>query len=450
MRQRKVTASDKSIRDPIRMLNTKLLRLIVGLGAGALVCAGALLAVQSMPSARKRPVAGPRAYDYPAFRGTDGLATVRNARLAADWKKHPPREMWRIEVGAGWGAFAVAGGCAFTQEQRGANEVVVCYDVATGRELWAHADPAHFCDPEGGDGPRATPTIVGDCVFSVGALGQLNCLDIQTGETRWSADILTYNGADTPSHGVSGSPLVTDELVVVSAGGIDGRSLVAYERQTGRRVWQGGNDPISYGSPLVCKLAGARQVIIVNQPGVAAHDLQSGAVLWTFPWENSVRNNCSQPVPLGGGRLFVSSGYGRGCCVLQLQRNGDLWSAEPIWTAQRMNTKFTSVVVRDQFAFGLDNGILSCLDLSDGSARWKAGRYGNGQILLAGDLLVIQAEAGEVAIVEAAPDGYRELARYPALSGKTWNHPALAGRLLLLRNDHEAACYELPLRTVDE
>jgi outer membrane protein assembly factor BamB len=442
----------------------KRLRLTCWLAAGFVACAGILIGLYVErrgipPGAGAGPArAAPRTRgdgasidglsgpdDYPAFRGADGLATIRSANLAADWNSDPPRELWRRKIGAGWGAFAIAGGRAFTQEQRGAEETVVCYELSTGRKLWVHADAAHFQDPEGGDGPRATPTAAGDRVFALGATGILNCLDSETGKRQWTVDVFLYNGADTPYHGASGSPLVAGDLVNVSAGGIDGRSLVAYERQTGRRVWQAGADPAGYGSPLTCEICGKRQIVILNQPGLAAHDPRTGAVLWTYPWENSLRSNCSQPVPLGDGRLFVSSGHGRGCAVLQIRREGDLWSASPIWTARRMNTKFTSVVVRDRFAYGLDNGILSCIDLSDGARRWKGGRYGNGQLLLAGDLLVVQTESGDVVLVDAAPEQHRELPRYPALAEKTWNNPALAGRFLLLRNDREAVCLELPL-----
>lgn len=419
--------------------------LVVVAAVGAGIMIGVIFDQRSIPPGAGATAARGEADDYPAFRGADGLAVVRGAKLAADWNTRPPRELWRRKIGAGWGAFAIAGGRAFTQEQRGAQETVVCYELSTGRELWVHAEAVHFQDPEGGDGPRATPTAAGDRIFALGATGKLNCLDGTTGEPRWSADVFLYNGADTPYHGASGSPLVVAGLVVVSAGGAGGRSLVAYEQDTGRRVWQAGDDPAGYGSPLMCELSGNRQIVILNQPGLAAHDPRTGAVLWTCSWENSLRSNCSQPVPLSGGRLFVSSGYGRGCAVLRIQRNGDLWSASPLWTARRMNTKFTSVVVRNEFAYGLDNGILSCIDLSDGTRRWKQGRYGNGQLLLAGDLLIVQTEPGDVVLVGAAPEQYRELSRYPALAEKTWNHPALGGRFLLLRNDREAVCLELPL-----
>ncbi|HEV3022741.1 MAG TPA: PQQ-binding-like beta-propeller repeat protein, partial [Pirellulales bacterium] len=270
------------------------------------------------------------------------------------------------------------------------------------------------------------------------------CLDRSNGTCRWTIDILADNGASNLFHGLSGSPLVVDGLVIVSAGGRAGKSLAAYDFQTGNCVWRSGDDAAGYGSPQLCSLADHDQMVVLNRSTLAAHDPLTGRVLWSFPWENSTGTNCSQCVPLAG-RIFVSSGYGKGCGVLELTPNvaGD-WSVQPVWTNRNLRTKFTSAVARDGFSYGLDEGVLCCIDLADGTRRWRAGRYGHGQLLLAGDKLVVQAESGEVALVAAEPDAWREFARFAALADKTWNHPALAGRLLLVRNDREAACYELP------
>ena len=383
---------------------------------------------------------------FPCFRGADGLGVAAVADLRGDWSALPPRTVWRRPLGAGWSGFAIDAGQAFTQEQVSDSETVVCYDLATGREQWSHADRAHFESASAGDGPRATPAVAGDCVYSLGGAGLLNCLDRRTGRRRWSVDILADSDASNLMHALSGSPLVVDELVVVSAGGDRGKSLAAYDRATGRRAWRAGDDPAGYGSPLVCTLAGRRQIVILNRPGLAAHDVLTGCVLWTFPWSNSTETNCSQPIPVGENRLFVSSGYGKGCALLEIEaRETGPWSVRTLWTSRSLKTKFASAVIHAGHAYGLDDGILCCVDLADGRRRWKAGRYGHGQVLLAGDKLVVQCESGEVALVAADPAGHRELGRFAALVGKTWNYPALAGRWLLCRNDREAACFELPV-----
>jgi outer membrane protein assembly factor BamB len=353
--------------------------------------------------------------------------------------------MWRQPIGAGWSAFAVSGNFAVTQEQRGSIEMVVAYDLKSGLVKWSHSDSNSYESPITGNGPRATPTIAGDRVYTLGGTGMLNCLDLTTGKRIWSKDIIHDNGSNINGWGMSGSPLLLDSLVVVSAGGRDGNSLVAYHQDTGARIWSGGNDRAAYSSPLVATIAGVRQILIFNQNNIAAHDPATGQILWQQAWPGG--SECvAQPLPLPGDRVFVSSGYGIGCKLFQIQRgeNGAL-HASLIWETNRLKAKFTNVVHRDGYIYGLDDGILVGLDLANGERKWKAGRYGHGQMIGVDDLLLIQAESGDVVLAEVNPQAHVELARLAALNSKTWNNPALAGRYLLVRNDREAACYELPL-----
>jgi outer membrane protein assembly factor BamB len=387
-------------------------------------------------------------HDYAQFLGPFRLGILPGARLNSDWAMNPPRMLWKKPVGEGWSAFAVVGDYAFTQEQRGSDECVVCYRVADGEPMWVRADPGRFDTSLGGPGPRATPTVTGGRVYAVGATGLLNCLDASTGRRVWAANIQEDNEADSISHGVCASPLVIDDRVLVCPTGSNGASLVAYDRETGKRRWRAGKDQASYGSPLVADVAGVRQVLLYTSAGVAAHDPGTGQLLWSFPWTNGEGINCSQPVPNAGtpDRVLLSTGYGTGCVLLHVSQAADgTWSAEPLWENRRLRTKFSTAVIHDGCAYGLDDGILTCLDLKTGRPFWKDGRYQHGQVLLAGNLLLVQAENGEVVLVEAARDRLRERGRIAALTGKTWNNPALAGRFLLVRNDHEAACYELPL-----
>ena len=383
--------------------------------------------------------------DYPQFLGTNRNAIVHGIKLARDWSKRPPRLLWRHPIGAGWSAFAVVGNSALTQEQRGEYEIVVCYDLKSGRERWSHRDHDRYESTLAGVGPRATPTIVEDRVYTLGATGVLNCLDLTTGERLWSEDILYDNDAEISSWGMSGSPLVLGDVVVVSAGGPEGKSLVAYHKDTGDRVWSGGTDPAGYSSPLITTLAGVPQILIFNYGSVAAHDPRGGQILWRQSWPNTTE--CiAQPVPLPGDRVFVSSGYGIGCKLFQIERDeGNQLKVSLVWETPRLKAKFTNVVYRDGYIYGLDDGVLACLDVTNGQRKWKRGRYGHGQVILVDELLLVQAESGDVLLVEVNPNEHKELARFPALDGKTWNNPALSGPYLLVRNDREAACYELPL-----
>jgi outer membrane protein assembly factor BamB len=386
---------------------------------------------------------------YPQFLGPERRAVVPDAQLSAAWSRSPPRLVWRIAVGAGWGAFAVVGNYAFTQEQRDADECVVCYAMDSGNELWCHADRQRF-QSSAGAGPRATPTVVGNRVYSVGATGLLNCLQAETGRGRWSVNILADNDAENLAHGVSGSPLVVDNLVVVSPTGSNGISLAAYHKDSGKRVWRAGSDQASYSSPLLATLGGVPQILLYNSAGLAAHDLRDGRILWYFPWTNSDRNNCTQPVAAAGAadQVLVSTGYGKGSALVRVRRvSAGPWEPQVVWTSRAISSKFATAVVYKDHLYGLDDGVLVCVDLATGQRRWKQGRYHHGQLLLAGKLLIVQAESGAVFLIAPAPDGPRELGHFAALDGKTWNNPVLAGRLLLVRNDREAACFELPWNT---
>lgn len=387
-------------------------------------------------------------HDFPQFLGPNRDGKLDGPRLASNWQTQQPKKMWRQPIGAGWSAFAVVGPYAITQEQRGDRELVTCYELLTGKLLWAHADPGRFSEVIAGDGPRSTPTIADARVYTLGASGRLNCLDGATGEKIWTHDILAENNAPNVEWGKSCSPAIVDELVVVSAGGPDGRSLVAYHKTTGDEMWHGGDDPSSYSSPVVATLAGVRQILIVNHHALAAHDPANGRVLWRYPWEGS-QPKVAQPIPVGDGQVLIASGYGIGSMLLDVEKqdDGEL-TVRQAWKTHnlKLKPKFTNPVLQDGFVYGLDDGrSLVCLELADGKRRWQGGHYGHGQLLLVGDLLLVQAESGEVALVEASPKRYRELCSFSAIEGKSWNSPALAGRYLLVRNSEEAACYELPL-----
>ena len=387
----------------------------------------------------------PTAHDFPQFLGAHRDGRISGVALARDWQARKPRQVWRREVGAGWASFAVVGKVAITQEQRGDQELVIAYDLETGEPIWSHAEEAHFNTPIGGEGPRSTPTVDGDRVFTLGATGILNALDLATGERLWSHDVVKEHNARRPEWGKSCSPLVVDGLVVVSAGGREGNSLVAYDRESGDLVWAGGSDRSGYSSAVEAELAGVRQLLILNGESLAAHDPADGSVLWEFPWPSD-QPNVAQPLPLPGDRVLGSSGYGIGSKVLQVSRDeaGEL-SVELVWESPRLKLKFTHAVYHEGTIYGLDDGVLVALDPETGERRWKRGRYGHGQMLLVGDLLLIQAEQGDVVLVEANPEEHRELGRFTAFDRKTWNVPTLAGPYLLVRNDREAALYELPL-----
>ena len=389
--------------------------------------------------------------DYPEYRGTLRDGIVHGPLLARDWTLSPPRKLWRQPVGGGYASFAVVGNVAVTIEQRRDKEAVVCYDTATGRERWIHAYDADFSERMGGEGPRATPTIKDGDVYSLGATGMLVCLDAATGKPKWSVNILKKDENSEENinvqWGMSGSPLVYDKVVVVNPGkqspATAGKALVVYDRTTGQPVWSAGDTQAGYSSPMLATLAGQRLVLLFDGKELGGYDAAKGTKLWHHPWKTDFDINVAQPVVLPGDRVFISSGYGKGCAMLKTSDAGGQWSVKELWKNTLMRCRFTSPVEYKGHLYGLDEGILACLDAETGKRTWKDGRYGNGQLLLSDGLLVILSEEGDLALVEAKPDAYQELGRMSALKGRTWNHLALADGKAYVRNHLEMACYDL-------
>ena len=380
--------------------------------------------------------------DFPEYRGRRRDGVITGPALARDWIARPPRLLWKQPVGGGYAGFAVAGNLTVTIEQRGGDEAVVGYDTANGAERWLYSYPALFSERMGGDGPRATPTIVEGRVYSLGATGKLVCLDAVTGKRHWETDILE---GDNLPWGMSGSPLVYDRFVVVSPGkqGAAGHTLVAYDRTTGQKVWASGQARAGYSSPMLATLAGVRQILLFDGERLAGYDAGTGEELWHFDWQTNQDINVAQPLVLEGDRVFVTSGYGVGCAMLKLTYSDGRWEVRALWRKRTLRCKFTSPVALAGYLYGLDEGVLTCIDQEKGERKWIGRRYGHGQLLLSGDLLVIMAETGELALVEANPAAFRELGRITVFEGKTWNCPALAGGKAYLRNDQEMAAYDL-------
>ncbi len=402
----------------------------------------------------------PTADDFPGFLGANRDGYVPHVQLATDWQARPPKLLWKQPIGAGWSGFSIVGGAAFTLEQRGEQELITCYDIATGELLWADAIVARHSNDIGGDGPGSTPTVLDGRVYVLGGTGVLRCLDGASGRRIWMRDVLADVGTKYEIDrtaipwGRAASPLVVDDLVIVPGGGPPSEekktSLVAYHKRTGDKVWEGGAEQVSYSSPSLATYGGVRQVIIVNEDTISSHEPATGRELWQTKWDGSSSTSASAPqtIQVSDDRLFVSKGYSVGGAALfevRLSTDGT-WQVSKLYHNRRvLKTKLNNVVTKDGFAYGLSDGLLQCVEIATGEQRWEGNDYGHGQVLRVGNLLLVMQEQGAVALVAMQPEAFQELARFQAIEGKTWNNPALAGKLLLVRNAIGAACYELPL-----
>jgi outer membrane protein assembly factor BamB len=384
--------------------------------------------------------------DWPGFRGPDRDGVIRGVRIATDWRKAPPRLLWRQRVGPGWSSVIVVGNRLYTQEQRGEDEAVVCYQAATGTELWAHEDTARFCEAVSGAGPRATPTFADGRIYTVGGTGILNCLDAATGTRCWMHDLAAEVGAAAPMWGFSGSPLVTDGNVIVFAGGgKDDKALRAYRADFGEPAWSAAAGQGSYSSPQLLTLAGRGQCLLLSDGGLTSVDPRTGAPLWQYGLAMPGAPRTAQPHAVGDTELLVPSLAGHGLERIAVTADGDRWKVERLGLSTDLKPEFPDVVLYRGHVYGFDVNVFCCVDLATGKRCWRAGRYGRGEVMLLPDqgLLLVVSEKGEVVLLAANPERHEELGRFQAIEGKTWNHPVIAHGHLYVRNAEEMACYEL-------
>jgi outer membrane protein assembly factor BamB len=408
----------------------------------------------SLAEIRKRqapaPVAAPakplelQPGDWPGFRGADRDGKLRGVRVATDWDMHPPQLVWKQRVGPGWSSFAVAGSRLYTQEQRGDDETVVCYDADSGKELWVHRDEGvRFVEGVGGNGPRATPTFDAGRLYTLGARGRLNCLDAATGKLLWWRQVTEDTGVEVPVWAFASSPLVAHGVVAVFAGA-EHKAVQAYDAVTGKPKWAAGEGTHSYSSPQRVSIDGVDQILIVSEQGLSGLDPADGTVLWNHAWDEKIQR-VVQPTRVGASDFLLGTTFSKGTRRLHVSHGKDGWNVEQVWQTKAISPYFNDMVIYNNHLYGFDGPFLVCVNVETGKRTWKERDYGAGQVLLLDDqgVLLVLTETGDIALVAADPSDRNELARRPALEGKTWNHPVIAHGRLYIRNDHWMACYRL-------
>ncbi len=386
--------------------------------------------------------------DWAEFRGPKRDAKLTGVKIATDWDQRPPKQLWKHKIGPGWGAFAVVNDRLYTQEQHGQDEAVVCYHADTGNQIWQHLDHVRFFEGISGAGPRATPTFLEGRLYSLGATGILNCLDANSGKVIWTRDITKDSGAKVPDWGFSSSPLVAEGKVIVFSGA-PGKATLAYNSEKGDLAWAAGEGTHGYCSPQFEVIDGISQVIIASNFGLESFRPSDGQRLWAHDWNLPNMNRVTQAQRVDDNDFLIFTGVGndRGTRRVRINHANNAWTTAAQWTSKGLKPYFNDGVLHNDHFYGFDDSIFTCINMKNGERTWKGGRFGHGQVLLLADqnLLLISAENGNIVLVEANPKELKQVAKFKAIEGKTWNHPVLAHGRLYLRNGEEMACYQLNL-----
>jgi outer membrane protein assembly factor BamB len=383
--------------------------------------------------------------EWPGFRGPNHDAQQHGVKFSKNWEANPPELIWKTPVGPAWSSFVVAGDLLFTQEQRGKMEAVTCYSAVTGQELWIREIESRFDDPLGGPGPRATPTLVNSQLFAMGAQGFLLRLNPTNGEIIWQQDLRKVAGREPPIWGFSSSPLVAKDVVIVHAGGSGDKGILAFATETGDVKWSAPSGDHTYSSPELFQIEGESLVAMLTNKGLDLVAADSGETKLKYEYPIDGYRSL-QPSFADGNLILLPSALGDGTRRIRVTKQGDAYSAEEVWSSRAIKPEFNDCVIYQDNIYGFDAAIFTCVSLETGERRWKGGRYGKGQVLLLEDsgLLLIASEEGDIVLVEADPAGHKEVAKFRALEGKTWNHPVVVGDKLYIRNAEQAACYRLP------
>jgi len=376
---------------------------------------------------------------WPGFRGPNRDAVIHGVRIKTDWSESPPAEIWRRPIGPGCSSVAMQGNLIYTQEQRGEYEMVSCYKLNTGEPVWRHSDTVRFWDSHAGAGPRSTPTLSNGRVYTLGATGILNALDAYSGTVIWSLNAATNAGVGVQPWGFTASPLVVGNMVIVALSG----KLAAYDTATGKPAWVGTDGGNSYSSPHLVTIDGVLQVILMSKAGAVSVDPATGKQLWKYAWP--IEDRILQPAVISPTDLMFA-GETNGACRVSVSHIQKIWTVKERWRSAEMKLNFNDFIIHKGVAYGFDGPRIACVDIKYGKCIWKGSPYRGWLLLLADqDLLVVLTEKGKLALVNANRDQFKELALIPAVDGKTWNHPALAGDVLVVRNSQEMAAFRLPL-----
>lgn len=384
---------------------------------------------------------GNTGHDWPQWRGPNRDGISKEVGLVHTFPEGGPNILWKQPIGTGFSGISVTGGKLLTMYAGKGEEFIVCLDARTGEQLWQVRSDAAYQN-QFGNGPRATPTVDGAVVFTLGGQGMLYALNLRDGSTRWQRDLKKDYQAIVPRHGIASSPIVEENLLIVNVGGANGHAFVAFNKNNGREVWSSHDDNPDYSAPIAATIDGVRQMIFLTGSAVVSVAPQTGEVYWTYPWIPQFYNAVT-PVLVDGDKLFVSTGAGKGAVLLQVTTKEGKPQASPIWQSTVMKTNFSSSVVQGDYLYGFDNKTMKCINVMTQEEKWAKRGFQQGSLIFADGQFIVLGERGKIALIEATPREYRETAVAKVLRGRCWTVPALAHGILYLRNQKEILAIDM-------
>jgi outer membrane protein assembly factor BamB len=379
--------------------------------------------------------------DWPQWRGPNRDGKSAETGLLKEWPAGGPALAWRATgAGEGYSSFAVANRRLYTLGAREGTEYLIAYDAASGKRLWETANGRRF-ENDRGSGPRATPTVDGDRIYAFGASGDLSAVDAATGKPIWKVNVLSKFGGSNINWGLSESPLVLSDRILVNAGG----PIVALKKTDGSEIWKSeGRGPAGYSSAVVHEAGGIREAIYFTHTGVIGVDVNTGKRLWSYEPVANDTANIATPI-VRENKVFVSSDYGTGAALLELTPDGGGIRAKEIYFTRDMRNHHASSVLVGDHLYGFSSMILTAMNFDTGQVAWRDRSVGKGSLVFADDRLYLYSERGVVGLAEATPAGYREHGRFEIKTGSlpTWSHPVVSGGKLFLRDQDTIYAYDV-------
>lgn len=380
--------------------------------------------------------------DWPQWRGPNRDGISNETGLLKSWPEGGPKVIWTAPSGDGYSGISISQGRFYTMYNQGENEIVVCLDAVTGKEIWRFRSDSKYRN-QFGNGPRSTPTVDSELVFTLGAKGKLYALNAKLGAKVWGHDLRKEYGGKMPTWGVSTSPLVEGNLLLVDVGGKNGYGIVAFNKENGKVVWKSKTQLPGYSAPIPVTVNGIRQIIFFTGTSLISVSPKDGKQYWRYPWRTSYDVNAATPIFIPPDKVFASSGYDKGAVVLKMKTTNGTVQIEEIWKSRVMRNHFSSSILHGNHLYGFDEATLKCVDVNTQEKKWAKRGFGKGSLIYADGHLIVLSERGKLVLIKATPTEYIEKASAKVFKGKCWTVPTLVNGKLYIRNQKEILCLDI-------